>query len=195
MAFSRNYCLWCSLSEMAVEEHGHIIHQSSPYMSQTNILEKWIDQILLNKTHFMLEHACTSKLYWGDAIKQAADLKNETAAKDEDLWTLIKAFQGTTPTHSNLRILGCAAYPQIHKKMRVDRFEQRAEKWISLGNAHVLLRIFKLTILRIILTKHAFFNRNLFPISEDSPVRTNARMERKPTMKMKKQYSLAVPAC
>lgn len=166
---------------MAVEEYGHIIHQSSPYMSQSKVLEKNKSEIDQQGT-FVLENSGTPKRYRGDAIIQVADLYIRTAAKNLNLQALINALLGTTPTNSNLWIFGCALYPQIRMETRADRFKRRAEIWIYRRKMHVLLQIYRLTIRREILTILVSFNENLFPLSRESPIQTNTKLEHKPTV-------------
>lgn len=181
---------------MAIEEHGHIIHQSLPCIPQLNLLEKRIDETLLNKARSLLDNARIPKLYWGDAIIQAADLYNWMVAKN-----LNSTKKGkSSPWHNTNQfkyadIWVCCVSANI--KENVYRKVRTTSRKINIfgKNARPFTNFCAHNTTDDIDQTRIFLTKTYFRLLRSLPYRRIQSWSANQGWKMNKKYPLAIHAC
>lgn len=80
--------------------------------------------------------------------------------------TPMEALLGTTSDNLKLQIFGFADYVYVQKRNEASKFVVRASEGIYLGNEHGLHRILLPRTETATITKHASFDENAFPLSQ-----------------------------
>lgn len=154
---------------------------SSPYTPQSNVLHERINSILLDKALSIIAHAGLLARYWREGIKHAADLHNRMITNVLTMRTPKEALLGTTPSNSQLKVLGCVAYPYIREETHSNLFAHRSGNEIFVGCMQWLHCIYLPTLQLAVLTKHAYFDESKLHSSQDNIPRINNDIEVNPS--------------
>lgn len=144
----------CTQMKKELEKLGTTSTTSSAYTPQSNIQTERVDMILIEKAGSMLELCWLKKTYWCEKVWQAPDLHKRRISLEFDSRTPMEALLGTVLDNSKLRIFGCVAFVQVHKKWQGKTFEGKADRGIYLGDEHGLQRVYLSGSRRCATTRH-----------------------------------------
>jgi hypothetical protein len=111
--------------------------------------------------------------YWVDALHTATYLLNRLPTKTVRASCPFAALYNTPPTYEQLRVFGCACYPNLSATVP-HKLAPRSTECVFLGYSHEHkgYRCLDLSTNRVLTSRHVVFDEACFPFAA-SPPRTN----------------------
>ena len=106
---------------------------TTKYSPQSNGKAERLNRTLLNSARTMLIRAKLPKMFWNEAIRAAAHIKNRTTTSNDTKQTPYQKWNQRKPKIGHLRVFGCLAYEKNVKPNSLKKFEPRAAPRIFMG--------------------------------------------------------------
>ena len=118
--------------EAYLRQHG-IAHQTTiPYNPQQNGVAERMNRTIMNMVRSMMFFKNVKLMFWGDAVKCAAYLRNRSPSNALDKKTPHEMWFGHLPSVRHLRVFGSTCYALIPKEQR-NKLGARSRRCIFLG--------------------------------------------------------------
>ena len=145
---------------------GISLRMSCPYTSQQNGKAERILHTTNNVIRTLLFQASMPPSYWVDALATATYLINRLPTKTLGLPTPYFVLHATRPSYCELRVFGCACYPNL-TATAPHKLAPRSTLCVFLGYSpdHKGYRCLDLTSNRVIISRHVTFDESHFPFS------------------------------
>jgi hypothetical protein len=139
---------------------------SCPYTSQQNGKSKRIICTINIVIHTLLIHASLPRRYWAEGLYTAVYLLNHLPMKTISGVCPHVALFGSAPSYEQLRIFGCACYPNI-ATTPPHKLAPRSTRCVILGYYadHKGYRCLDLSTNCLIVSRHVVFDENSFPLA------------------------------
>ncbi|MBW0502615.1 hypothetical protein O181_042330, partial [Austropuccinia psidii MF-1] len=141
-------------------------HVTSPSKTpQHNGFAERANQLILVKTRCILNHSKLPKDYWEEAVRTATAFSNVVPTPSRDNKSPFLLWRGLPPRLKNIQMFVCQAIIALQKGHREWKFGPSGSEGILLGfeNDNTSYRILRTLDRKVIVTRHATFNEDLFP--------------------------------
>jgi hypothetical protein len=151
------------------------LRMSCPYTSPQNGKAERMLRTTNNMICTLLIQASMPPRYWVDALHTTTYLLNCLPTKTVRASCPFAALYNTPPTYEQLRVFGCACYPNLAATATAPhKLAPRSTKCVFLGYSteHKGYRCLDLSTNRVLTSRHIVFDEACFPFAA-SPPRTN----------------------
>lgn len=105
----KNYC----------SQHGIRHEKTVPRTPQHNGVAERMNRTIVEKVRCMLKMSNLPKTFWGEAVNCAVYLINRAPSVPLDFDIPERAWRGSDPTYSHLKVFGCKAYMHVSNEQRL----------------------------------------------------------------------------
>jgi hypothetical protein len=150
-------------------------HVSCPHAHQQNGAAERKHRHIVEMSLALLANASMPLKFWDQAFLTATHLINRTPTKILDHDTPLHRLLGATPDYSNLRVFGCACWPNL-RPYNTHKLQFRSLRCAFLGytNLHKGYKCLDISTGRVYIFRDVIFDETIFPFAEIHP-RTGAR--------------------
>jgi hypothetical protein len=144
---------------------GTQLRMSCPYTSSQNDKAERIIHSINNVIRILLIQASLPGSYWAEGLHTATYLLNRLPSKMIQAAYPHLALFGSAPSYEQLRVFGCACYPNI-ATTAPHKLAPRSTQCVFLGYSsdHKGYRCLDLSTNRLIVSQHVIFDEDSFPL-------------------------------
>jgi hypothetical protein len=141
---------------------SHLI--SCPHTHQQNGVAEQKHRHIVDAGLSLLAHASMPLMFWDEAFAIAMFLINRTLSRVIGFDTPLHKLFHTTPDYSQLKVFGCACWPNINAR----KLAFRSTKCVLLGYNpnHKWYECLEVSLGRVYVSRDAVFDETMFPILE-----------------------------
>ncbi|MBW0536559.1 hypothetical protein O181_076274 [Austropuccinia psidii MF-1] len=141
----------------------HIL--SPPNTPEHNGYAKRCNRTILEKARCLMSMANLPNHYWAEAVNTAVFLSNLSPTPSRGNKSPYQLWNNLLPRLSRLRTFGCHAVIYNLKNQRDWKLAPPGQEGLLLGfeNKNTSYRILRLADLKVVITRNAIFNENIFP--------------------------------
>lgn len=122
-----------------------------------------MNRIFVEKALVILDHSYLKLSFSCEAVQHAIDLHNHTATPELGVTIPTQALLCTVYNSRKLKVFVCAAFAHKDKENRSNTIDGKPRKGVSLGNEHVLHRLYLYESIRVTMSKHVSVDERQFP--------------------------------
>lgn len=150
-----------------------ILRLTCPYTSQQNGRAERVLRTLNDSLRALLFHADVPTTFWPEALNTATYTLNRRPCRPRKDATPYKLLFGQHPTYDHLRVFGCLCYPNLGATA-AHKLSPRSAACIFLGYPADTkgYRCFNPDTNRVIVSRHVYFNEDVFPFRSRTAVAT-----------------------
>jgi hypothetical protein len=149
-------------------------HVSCPHAHQQNGAAEHKHRHIVEMRLALIANASMPLKFWDQAFLMATHLINCTPTKILDHDTPLHRLLGVTPNYSNLRVFGCACWPNL-RPYNTHKLQFRSLRCAFLGysNLHKGYKCLDISTGHVYISRDVIFDETIFPFAEIHP-RTGA---------------------
>jgi hypothetical protein len=156
--------------EFFLSLHWHLASCILPHTHQQNGVDERKHRHIVEMGLALLAQASMPLKYWDQAFLTATHLINRTPTKLLDFDTSLHHLLGATPNYSNLRVFGCACWPNL-RPYNSHKLQFLSTRCAFLGyiNLHKGFKCLEIATCHVYILRDIILDESIFPFAQLNP--------------------------